>query len=238
MPRYDSTNHDPYPRRACSPIRGPCRVRINTGEVRELLLHDFLAEISKHFATKDCAMSEWLTKTDFSKLVLDFDHENSALPRRPFAPDTMTSIRQQVLDGARLISKVLQQAAGPSWKPRLVWLERSGTLPNGNHKISIHVMVANAFLPWVHWGELLAIHNPSCSFTRTKKLFDPSIYSNGRCMVIPGACKSMKGDHRNLFVCTPSSTEDITPHPAREANAYVDQCLIHHLQTPEDAVFF
>ena len=217
--------------------RVPCKFKIATKEVKELQLQDFLKEISKDFGTKDCTMCEWLTEDAVSKLVLDFDHENSAMPRQPFAPETVASIRQQVHDGAMRIIAELQQTAGSSWNPRVVWLERSGTLPNGNHKISIHVMVANAFLPWCHWGDFLAIHNPSCSF-RTNKMFDVSIYSKGRCMVIPGACKNMKGDYRNLYVCTPSSTKDITPHPSTNPDAYVDQCLIRYLKALDDAVFF
>ena len=220
----------------CSGV--PCKFKIATQEIKELPLKDFLDRISKGFASKDCTMCEWLTADAVSKLVLDFDHENSAKPRQPFALDAVASIRQQVHDGAIRIIEKLQQAAGSSWEPRVVWLERSGTLPNGNHKVSIHVMIANAFLPWGHWGDFLAAHNPSCSFTKSQKVFDESIYSNGRCMVIPGACKNIKGDYRNLFVCTPSSNQDITPHPVMRPNDYVDQCLIHHVQTPDDAVFF
>ena len=100
--------------------RVPCKFKIATKEVKELQLQDFLKEISKDFGTKDCTMCEWLTEDAVSKLVLDFDHENSAVPRQPFAPETVASIRQQVHDGAMLIIEELQQTAGSSWNPRVV----------------------------------------------------------------------------------------------------------------------
>ena len=213
------------------------KTKMATRAIQRASLHEFLSLISKHFGTKGCTVCEWLTRDTSTKLVLDFDHENSAHPKQAFPDDAVVEIRKKVYNGAMQIIQELQRQVNAPWEPRIVWLERTGVLPNGNYKVSIHVMVANAFLPWVDWGLFVKANNPMCPFDESKKMFDESIYSDGRCMVIPGACKGLHGDQRNLFVCTPDSLQDITPHPGCRPQEYADQCIITHVATPEATMF-
>lgn len=224
--------HKPSPQTA---IR--CKHRMATSKAATMPLETFLHEISEVFGTPHCTMCEWLTGDAFTKLVLDFDLENKDSPGEPFNTEKEKQIRKHVKNGAMSIIGELERQIGDGWEARLVWQERSGVLPNKNHKISIHVMVMNAFLPWTRWGDFVKATNPPNSEIG-KKIFDESIYSKGRCMVIPGACKGIKGDHRILIVCHSDKPEDSTPHPRSQSQQYVNECLISYVTAPDDDVVF
>ena len=195
-----------------------------------------LGDLSESFGTAQCTLAEWIVASDWTKLALDFDKAKAGGDPTSYTAQEREDATKQVLEALDKVLRALKQVATPEWEPQVEWLERSGRSVHKDNvdKISIHVHVTNAFLPW---GDIAAL----LKLADHQGVFDRSIYSNGRCMVMPGACKgTVKGVHdgRILRVCKPGDNTDLTPSPAADHPAYLAACVLQFCQHPPSSAQF